>query len=1069
MVAMKKRLIYFASAVVATAFAASCAKEELSDGNLNKNENPEIEITGQVFEATSEGTKSVIVGKTPTWVEGDAIAVFGSNESEGAECTFAGEGKFQTSADKAIEGPFYAIYPYKEGHTVDQQTGIFTASVPAEQTIKAGENVAQGALVSVATSETPSLYFRNAVGLIRIENQREDIVSIKIESTNAEQMLAGTFTMDLDPDKEAEGEDPAVTPVAGTGVAAITLKPAEENGTFAAGELYAAVLPTTLDGIKVTFERKGETENETAIVTKTAAVELKRNGGANLGSFFTYEIKNAQELLAWNKACAKWTAWDVVTLTDNIDCKDVIDSKNWTPNEFTGTFDGNEKTIKNFVIEIEGPAAFFGVTNNAHIKNLTFDEGCSFTTKGVTVKEGIWTTADRQYAASLVCDSKGATVLENIINYGSVSATTASASNGNYLGGICAYLDSTEDVSNCINHGTITYSANTTSSWVNVSGCFGHVTKNITLTNCENHGKVQFTGANSGNKSLNLAGITGGCNSLTLSGCKNLGTIDCNATASHYGGTNIGGLIGLVNSNITLAFENCTNGEINKTLGSLTNTSESTGRISIGGCVGYITGSTDPQNAFFTKASVSNFKNYGPITNKGIATSNVSMGGVIGQIDLADGSAITNVENHGNITHATADMTSMTLHMGGIIGFVNKSAITIGDATKEAADIKNYGKIQSSKKSKQFGLGGIIGRINSTTTNVVTIQNCSNELTATASQTGWLQTGNVSGVGGIVGMVHATKSTTGAKTNILSCTNAAEVKKDGQGLQSNFHVGGIVGNITEKASDDANVTVTAHKVIISSCENTGNVSMSDNNYGRSSNWCYTGGVVGYFGYSSGEVKECINRGKVSNYFWSKTDGCVRIGGITGNAVNQTYVNCKNYGTVSEESKSVQCDAGGIIGRVANGAIKITNCDNFGDLQSKNTAAAHTNGHYISLGGIVGRIANEAFVMDGCDNNCTISNTNTTNTTEIMGGIIGFGAKKGTVKNCSCITTITNSRTTDVIRSGVFGGSWTSGFTISSCSAKGKYGETPITKDNLNTYAFGSGSTFKDVTNITYAE
>jgi stage III sporulation protein AG len=264
MVAMKKRLIYFASAVVATAFAASCAKEELSEGNLNKNENPEIEITGQVFEAKMEATKSVIDGKTPTWVEGDAISVFGSNETTGIECTFAGEGKFQVNGDKVVEGPFYAIYPHKEGHTVDQSTGIFTATVPAEQLIKAGENTAAGALVAVAASETPEFYFRNAVGLVRLENKREDIVSIKIESTNAEQMLAGSFTMDLNPDKDAENEAPAVTPATEGGSASVTLKSAEENGVLASGVYYAAILPGKIAGIKVTFTRKNGEKTETA-------------------------------------------------------------------------------------------------------------------------------------------------------------------------------------------------------------------------------------------------------------------------------------------------------------------------------------------------------------------------------------------------------------------------------------------------------------------------------------------------------------------------------------------------------------------------------------------------------------------------------------------------------------------------------------------------------------------------------------------------------------------------------------------------------------------------------------
>ena len=152
MVAMKKRLIYFASAVVATAFAASCAKEELSDGNLNKNENPEIEITGQVFEGVMEDTKSVIEGNTPTWVEGDAISIFGSNQAEALECTYLGENKFQSKESTVVEGPDYAIYPHKDGHTVDQATGIFTATVPSEQLIDAGKNVAAGSLVSVAAS-----------------------------------------------------------------------------------------------------------------------------------------------------------------------------------------------------------------------------------------------------------------------------------------------------------------------------------------------------------------------------------------------------------------------------------------------------------------------------------------------------------------------------------------------------------------------------------------------------------------------------------------------------------------------------------------------------------------------------------------------------------------------------------------------------------------------------------------------------------------------------------------------------------------------------------------------------
>ena len=1065
MVVMKKTLLYIALAVAATAFATSCVKELVEETTGTENTG-KVEVTGQVFEGVMEDTKSVIEGQTPTWVEGDAISIFGSNQAEGLECTYLGENKFQSKESAVVEGPYYAIYPHKEGHTVNQETGVFTATVPSEQIITAGHNVGAGALVSVAASETTELYFRNAVGLVRLENKREDIVSIKIESTTSGQVIAGEFTMSLD------DETPTVTPVEGKGATSITLKPAEENGTLAAGEYYATLLPCSINGLKVTFTRKNGEKTETATVTKTKETTIPRNGGANLGAFFSYEIKTAADLLAWNKAAAKWTAWDVVTLADDIDCAGVITSENWNINKFEGVFDGNNKTIKNLVVEKEGPAAFFGLINNAHIKNLTFDAGCSFTSKGYTKKEGFWVTADRQYASSLACESKGATILENITNYGSISATTASASNGNYLGGICAYLDSTEDVTNCINHGTVTYSASTTASWVNVSGCFGHTTKDVTLTACENHGKVQFTGANSGNKSLNLAGITGGCNSLALKDCKNLGAVECNAT-SNSGGTNIGGLIGLVNSDITLAFENCTNGsKDNVSLGALTNISGIGARLSIGGCVGYITGAaaSDKSPGFMSKAGVSNFKNYGAITNKGVSTSTVSMGGVLGQIDLAEGSVVTNCENHGNLTHSTADMDKMTLHMGGIIGFINKSAMTIGDITKETEDVKNYGKIQSSKKSVQFGLGGIVGRIYCADRDIkVTIQNCLNETNATVSYANWWQSGTLSGLGGTLGVLAADKANK-IDLTINKCTNKAVIQKTGEGLQSNFHLGGIVGNLGLVSSSAA--TKTTFKTNITDCTNTGAISNTSGSNARTSNYSYCGGIAGHFG-CEGVVSGCINRGSVTHSVYSKTDGAMRIGGIVGNADNSTYTNCQNYGTIKDASKAYQTDLGGIIGRANAANTKITGCTNFGNLVSANTDADKSD-NYVAVGGIIGRLNNTGFVLTNCHckpasatAECTISNSNTTGKA-ILGGIIGFVNKAATFSNCSSIVTIADSYAS-AVRSGVFAGAIVSGCTFTDCSAGGKYGTVALTADNYKTYCFGSGFGSVATTGITFAE
>ena len=86
----------------------------------------------------------------------------------------------------------------------------------------------------------------------------------------------------------------------------------------------------------------------------------------------------------------------------------------------------------------------------------------------------------------------------------------------------------------------------------------------------------------------------------------------------------------------------------------------------------------------------------------------------------------------------------------------------------------------------------------------------------------------------------------------------------------------------------------------------------------------------------------------------------------------------------------------------------------------------------------------------------------------MGGILGYGASKSVIKSCSSKAIIINPNTA-AIRSGVFGGTWVKDFIVTECSTGGKYGETVLDSSNYKTYAFGSGSTFKDTANITLAE
>lgn len=1054
---MKTNVKFLALAVVATALAFSCVKEEIAEENINDNQDKtEVEITGQVFEAVMENTKSTLVDKTPTWAEEDVIALFGNGSESAVQLTYAGENKFQTAAGVTVEGPYYAIYPYDENHTVDQTTGIFTATVPAEQTIAQGQNVAAGALASVAYSEGTQLYFRNAVGLVRLENKREDIVSIKIESTNAEQMLAGSFTMDLNPDKDAENEAPVVTPATEGGSASITLKPAEENGTFASGELYAAVLPGAIDGIKVTFTRKNGEETETAIVTKQKAVTIERNGGANLGSFFTYEISNANELLAWNKAYAKWTDWDVVTLTNDIDCKDIIDSEDWTwtPNEFTGTFDGNDKTIDNFVIELAGPAAFFGRTNgSAVVKDLTFGEGCSFTTTASTpVSDDDFYANNRMYAAAVVCEAKDKSTFSNIKNYGSVTATGTGAGNGNYIAGVVASYESSNNIAGCVNHGGITYSG-TPKSWTNVGGCFGQVTLVVQLNGCENHGFVQFDGTNSSNSRLNLGGIVGGIGNITsFNECKNLGKVECNATAKHSGNVHIGGLIGYVDKNILGTMTACSNGsDTDAAKGALSNNAEcglnnaGTNVVTIGGCVGFINGKN---------ASISNFQNYGAISNTKPSSAPIALGGIVGEIYNATDNSISSCENHGTITNTG---TLMTAYMGGMVGWLNNANTSL-DKVSNGGAVTNNGAVTNTLESEAttyIRLGGIVGYAQGGTghaitnaTNTVTIKNTKggnaadignsiadlggivgkidqsdltigNDVAEGVKNSGAILNEGQStdnGLGGIVGSITAAANT----NTIKNCLNSGKIYRNGWANNKiNGHgFGGIVGyhfatgaatltintckntGSVEKlggaASDHhiggivGSLLTTSVTATISDCVNTGNVTYANGSDWANNRYCYTAGVVGHFN-SKGEIVRCSNSGTITNKFATSAATGIRVGGIVGNTMTATITDCTNSGAVKDESTGNGGYIGGIVGWIHTNKGNLTNCDNTGTISATFNSETRSSKQNRQHAYIGGIVggSNVEVVLVNCDNNADIINKSPKSNTGAKTAIAGI--------------------------------------------------------------------------------
>ena len=1048
---MKTREFFLAFAVAAAAIATSCVKEQIEEPQ----DKPGVEITGQVFEANHEVlTKSTLVGLTPTWVEGDKIFVSGNKD---AVCTFVGDDKFQTEEDVTVDGPFYAIYPAAEGHTVSDE-GVFTATVPSLQKIDVAkkQNVAQGALVAAAYSETQELSFRNAVGLVKINIARNDIMAVKIEGLGENEFVAGKFTMKLNGDKE-----PEIALVEDTGVKSVTLNTVNEYGMFEPGEYYAAVLPCNLSGIKVTFTRKTfandengkvTTSSETISVQKQSAAEIKRNAGTDLGTFFTYEISTAADLLAWNKAKAKWTVWDVVTLKDNINCN-TINSEYWTPNEFKGVFDGNGKTIDNLVLEKAGTSAFFSKLTGAVVKDLTFGSGCSFVSTATEVSspaEG----SNHNYAASLAGAVRERTSISNVVNHGTVKieGDATSGTGGYYLGGICAYniaLGAAGEMKNCKNYGDITFAAKP-NGHVYCAGVSGSSATNnvLTLTGCENHGKVQFTGENTAGKDINLGGITAIANKVTFTSCANLGAVESNAAGTNSGLTNIGGFVGVMN-NACGTISDCVNGSAtDNTKGAVTNNAASSKVVRIGGFVGSV---------LSKKIDITGFKNYGTVTNAGAVTAWTAIGGVAGYIgSMNETNTVSGCENHGLVNSTKV---SGKTAVGGVVGFLQYANTTV-TGCKNHGEVKNTG---TSPANTGVTVAGIVGRIEAAENGNNTISSCENRGQISYAAKNESDAEYLSGVAGILGGhtgLYSGGAYSSATVTISGCSNWNVIEKTKDG-NNNIFLGGIAAFLFGPEGS------ASHIANISNCTNNKDASVLNNSTNYGGWYTYTGGIVGHHTVS-GQMSDCKNYAEVTSTALTSASAwdAIRVGGIGGSVAFTSMENCSNYGVVSDQSNSNSGIVGGVVGRVIGKGLTMTNCDNEGAVSGKfNNSTKRT---LLAVGGVVG-VSSPKLVMTKCDNKGDISQYNTcTNTLEEVGGLVAYTAELAEISECSSKATITSARGTNYDYVGAFIGRFLKpASTITSSKVAGTFNGTALSASNYTTYCFGTKSENKTTTGITF--
>lgn len=240
-----------------------------------------------------------------------------------------------------------------------------------------------------------------------------------------------------------------------------------------------------------------------------------------------------------------------------------------TTNKFSGKYDGNDKSLKNF--RIVGTAAntgLFGYVNGLTVKNLTVE---NFEVSGTSQVGAIIGREDSVNGRVIGCTTVNGSVVGNAgavagiagqskggfsrcVNEANVSCTVEGKNN---VGGILGYGASALTVSECSNSGTIVGSGQAT------GGVVGKIdNKGGLVQNCFNTGSVSGGQAGAG-------GIEGVALSK-IDACYNTGSVTCSAA-------NVGGIAGsVIRGTVSRCFSK---GKIK-------------GTYAVGGLVGYLQSSS---------------------------------------------------------------------------------------------------------------------------------------------------------------------------------------------------------------------------------------------------------------------------------------------------------------------------------------------------------------------------------------------------------------------------------------------------------------------------------------------
>lgn len=279
----------------------------------------------------------------------------------------------------------------------------------------------------------------------------------------------------------------------------------------------------------------------------------------------------------------------------------------------------------------------------------------------------------------------------------------------------------------------------------------------------------------------------------------------------------------------------------------------------------------------------------------------------------------------GNIKNLTIKgaVSTDTGHIGALAKTINKGPVTISNVANEATVTSTYAPDNASKPTN-YGVGGIVGRINNDKATNVVFDNCVNRAKVVGAK---------SRAGGIVGEAHRAPETgTETKTRVefKNCVNYGEIS----------------------SALDYYKTLTA----------------------KENNESAAGGILGYNGTGFVKATNCTNNGEIKAAF--------RAGGIVGDARKGAVVtNCINNVAVTvivpdEYTAGGNIAAGGAVGYTGDGST-LEKTIGFSGIVNNGRIAVEAGARQIGFAGsVIGYIANtkrdaDVFNVKSCINNAEI--------------------------------------------------------------------------------------------------